>query len=121
MEYKCLDWDIRTAMSFDDMRNYARAISKNVHMRDYTRDATPEESAMVENIVFGALRAIRFGVDIQSAEETAENIATAMLQSDQGERIDTYETIYSPIDRFVCMVEVQHLIRNVNAGAFETP
>lgn len=122
MEYKCLNWDIRATISDEDMRNYSRAVAMNVHMRtpeyDYARDTTIEESTMIESIVYGALRAISAGADIQSAKDTAENIAISMFPPNVKEYIDAYQTIYLSIDRFVRMVEAQYLIHNANVGVF---
>jgi hypothetical protein len=87
-------------------KEYAEKTAETVVIREFKdgnssdtrRNSTEAEKAIVERAIFAALLSIRGGYEPQSAKATAE----FFILFNSGEtHINTYDSVYIPIDEFL--------------------
>ncbi len=100
-------------ISENDLRAYAKERALTVTVRTYDhgnsndteRPATPEESRIIETIIYGALLALRSGRDVDGVVNGAEYIALVQLDIDPyrgtESHINTYDSVYCPIKDYI--------------------
>jgi hypothetical protein len=94
-------------MTEQQLKEYAQEKSKSIVIRSYhegnskdeRRPTTKSEAQIIENIIFGALLAIRSGrntfAEVQAAKDTAEYTGNLFIPGMNG-----YDSIYNPIGDF---------------------